>query len=144
MASSTQVPITSSSTYTSTPLQNQITTALISNGAIPTIQGALLHELQASGWTTNLRNYITTLMRSGECTRYDELMDRVLDEALKDAPTSKTRSNGTSAAAAAAAAADAASKSKEDGLRIPEAAVKEGIKVVRKELEKVCEFSDGK
>ncbi|KAF4551183.1 Hypothetical protein D9617_14g076400 [Elsinoe fawcettii] len=128
-----KVPVSSSSSYSAESLQNQITGALIANGSIPTIQASLLHELQASGWTTTLRNYVVALVRSGECTKYDELMDKVLEEALKGV-TDRTRAttNGN------------ATNGNKPGqeLRIPDSAIKEGIKVVKKELEKVCEVEN--
>lgn len=131
MSTTTKVLVTSTSSYTTPSLQSQINTALIANGSIGTIQSALLHELQASGWTTNLRNYITALMRSGECTRYDDLMDKVLEGAMHDVVSgvaSKVKTDKTG----------------EAGLRIPEAAIKEGIKVVKKELEKICDVPESK
>ena len=124
MSGSNKVTVNNESTYADTALQNQITAGLVINGAIPTIQSTLLHELQASGWTANLRTFLTQLMRSGECTRYDDLMDRVLEEALKGI-------HGEGKAASA--------DSDEVDIRMPESAVKAGIKVVRKELEKICE-----
>ena len=124
MSGSNKVAVNNESTYADTTLQNQITAGLVINGAIPTIQSTLLHELQASGWTANLRTFLTQLMRSGECTRYDDLMDRVLEEALKGI-------HGEGKAASA--------HPDEVDIRMPESAVKAGIKVVRKELEKICE-----
>ena len=124
-----KVAVTSESTYSSTSLHNQLTGGLIANNSIPVIQATLLHELQASGWTANLREFITQLMRSGECTRYDDLMDRVLEEAMKGVVAERSRSNGATANGKAGA----------HDLRIPDRAIKEGIRVVKKELEKICE-----
>lgn len=126
-----KVPVNGSSSYGADSLQNQITGALIANGSIPTIQTALLHELQASGWTTYLRTYVTQLVRSGECTKYDEIMDKVLEESLKGITGDRTRAvNGNTV------------NPNRPGqeMRIPDAAIKEGVKVVRKELEAVCEL----
>ena len=70
-------------------------------------------------------------MRSGECTRYDDLMDKVLEGAMHDVVSgvaSKVKTDKTG----------------EAGLRIPEAAIKEGIKVVKKELEKICDVPESK
>lgn len=72
-------------------------------------------------------------MRSGECTKYDDLMDRVLEEAMQDVVASRARAN---------AASNGASKSGVDSIRLPESAIREGIKVVKKELEKVCDVQD--
>jgi len=131
--SQAKVAVDSTSTYNSASLSNQITTALISSNSIPTIQSALLHELQSSGWTANLRAYVIKLMRSGDCTKYDDIMDRVLEEAMKGMgdKSAGAKSNGVNGNAKAG-----------ESLRIPESAIKEGVKVVRRELEKVCEVVD--
>ena len=128
---SQKVAVNNDSTYASSSLQNQLTSGLIANGSIPNIQAALLHELQASGWTANMRSYIVQLMRSGECTKYDDLMDKVLEESMKGimADKDKAKPNG----------ATTNGKLASGDMRIPENAIKEGIKVVKKELEKICE-----
>lgn len=118
---SQKLAVDESTSYSTQPAtQSQLTTALVDHGSIPIIQNALLHELQASGWSQNLRNHVTQLMRSGECTKYDDLMDRILDQALSglDADSSDT---------------DAAS------LAIPPQAITQAIKVVKKELDKICQ-----
>lgn len=133
--STTKVPINQSSTYTSTSTSAALTTALITHNSIPLIQATLLHELQASGWTASLRAYITQLMRSGECTRYEELMDRVLEKAMAGIVEDKGRDrNGT-----ANGMNGSGKKEGDDGLRIPDKAIREGIRVVKMELAKVCE-----
>ena len=73
-------------------------------------------------------------MRSGECTRYDDLMDKVLEGAIQ----------GANASGGSKGKADGADRTGEAGLRIPDAAVKEGIRVVRKELEKICDLPESK
>lgn len=134
-AANSKVPVTATTAYATPSTATQLTTALVTSGSIPTIQATLLHELQASGWTATLRTYIIDLMRKGECTKYDDLMDRVLEEALKDVVATKARANG-------AANGSAGAKDKErDSLVIPDAAIREGIKVVKRELEKVCEVA---
>lgn len=120
-----KIPVNSTSSYSSDSLQNQIVAALIANGSIQTIQASLLYELQASGWTTALQNFITTKVRNGECTKFDDLITLVMDESMKTVNVEKGRSNMSDA---------------KNGLKIPENAIKESIKVVKKELEKVCEM----
>jgi len=129
MSGAPKVAVNNDSTYNSASLQNQLTAGLVTNGSIPIIQSALLHELQASGWTANLRAYITHLMRSGECTKYDDIMDKVLEEAMKGVTAEKAKTNG----------AATNGKSVEGDLKMPDNVVREGIKVVKKELEKICE-----
>ncbi|ORY17087.1 hypothetical protein BCR34DRAFT_60693 [Clohesyomyces aquaticus] len=66
------LPSTTATSPLPLPLRNNIYSALMSQststGGIPAIQALLTHELQASGWITELRAYVTTLLRSGECT----------------------------------------------------------------------------
>jgi len=130
MSGASKIAVNSDSNYNSASLQNQLTAGLVTNGSIPVIQSALLHELQASGWTAHLRAYITQLMRSGECTKYDDIMDKVLEEAMKGVNAEKAKTNGAVATTG---------KPVEGDLKMPENVVKEGIKVVKKELEKICE-----
>jgi hypothetical protein len=111
---SQKLSVNESTSFSTQPAtQTQLTTA----GSIQTIQTALLHELQASGWATNLKNHVTQLMRSGECTKYDDLMDRILEEAL----------------------ADSGSKNNDQSLAIPDQAITQAVKVVKKELDKICQ-----
>lgn len=132
---SAKVPVHQNSSYSTQPgTASALTTALVDNGSIPVIQATLLQELQASGWTANLRTYLTTLMRSGECTKYDDLMDRVIEEAMKDVGSKQRGAKATNGDKDANGA----------GLQIPENAIKQGIKVVKKELEKVCVVDEGK
>lgn len=132
MADSSKVPVSETTSYADPTVQNSLNAALIMNGSIPVIQNKLLYELQASKWTANLRDFVTNLMRSGECLKYDEIMDRVLQEANKSAgPSAATKSgagNGRSVA--------------DSLLAIPEAAVLECVKTIKEELEKVTHVTD--
>lgn len=113
MASSQKVAVTSSTNFSTSPgTQNTITAALVDAGSIATIRAAILHELQAAGWTQDLKSYVTSLMRSGELSSYNDIMDRVMEQAL---------GSGSNQA-----------------LRVPDVAVKQAIKTVKHELEKVC------
>ncbi|KAI5241887.1 hypothetical protein E4T47_06236 [Aureobasidium subglaciale] len=117
---SQKIAVSESTSFSTQPAtQTQLTTALVDHGSIPVIQNALLHELQASGWSTNLKNHVTQLMRSGECTKYDDLMDRILEEALVDSGASKD--------------------GRDNPLAIPDQAITQAVKVVKKELDKICQ-----
>ncbi|KAG9531306.1 hypothetical protein KCU78_g19193, partial [Aureobasidium melanogenum] len=117
---SQKLAVNESTSFSTQPAtQTQLTTALVDGGSIPIIQNALLHELQASGWSTNLKNHVTQLMRSGECTKYDDLMERILQEALADSNTAKD--------------------SNHPSLAIPDEAITQAVKVVKKELDKICQ-----
>ncbi|KKY15993.1 hypothetical protein UCDDS831_g07377 [Diplodia seriata] len=149
----------------------QLTAALFSANSIPRIQAALQHSLQETGWTHALRAHVLNLLRSGECGSYDELMARVLEDTRQaagdgdgnnnnkdDGGGDKKETNGTAAAAttngdnknnkkngsggaAAAGGAETGAARMAASIRIPDEAVRQGIKAVRKEVETVCEIT---
>jgi hypothetical protein len=152
-------PVQLSSSTASSPLspalRNTLYSALLSNGGIPAIQSSLTHELQASGWTTNLRAYITALLRSGECTSFNEVLDRVLAEATlgpspstSSADSEKKETNGVNGVnghkvngTGSAVAALEGKSVEEGGIAIPERAIVQGVRAVRRELEAVVEIT---
>ncbi|KAL1615678.1 hypothetical protein SLS56_011717 [Neofusicoccum ribis] len=121
----------------------QLTAALFSANSIPRIQSALQHSLQESGWTHALRAHVLHLLRSGECGSYDELMARVLDDTRQAGADDEP--NGSSGTAANGAknggGAETGAARSAESIRIPDKAVREGIKAVRKEVESVCEIT---
>ncbi|KAF2706041.1 hypothetical protein K504DRAFT_460134 [Pleomassaria siparia CBS 279.74] len=163
-------PLTLPST-TSAPIpsdtRNNIYSALLSGTGIRTIEATLEHELQASGWIADLKAYMTSLLRSGECTTVAELNDRVLERVRTGAPgTTGARSaspnssrdrdegtpekgngnmngnmNGNAVNGHGTSNGNAHADPADFDLRIPERAVREGVRVVRRELEKVCEIT---
>ena len=117
-----------------------------------------------------MRAYILHLLRSGECTTYNEILRRVMEEAkpqlaatgateketgkvngdVKSKKKGGAKANGTAAAANKPAvngsdqkdsigAGAAVKTAEEGGVRVPQIAVREGIRCVRKELGQVCE-----
>ncbi|KAL1637032.1 hypothetical protein SLS58_009472 [Diplodia intermedia] len=149
----------------------QLTAALFSANSIPRIQAALQHSLQETGWTHALRAHVLNLLRSGECGSYDELMARVLEDTRQaggadgdgngnnNKDDDKKETNGHAATAAATATNGDSKNNKKNGsgaagggaetgaartaasIRIPDEAVRQGIKAVRKEVETVCEIT---
>lgn len=141
----------------------QLTAALFSANSIPRIQAALQHSLQETGWTHALRAHVLNLLRSGECGSYDELMARVLEDTRqagedgnnnKDdgekketnghaANGDKNKKNGIAGGGggAAAAGAETGAARTAASIRIPDEAVRQGIKAVRKEVETVCDIT---
>jgi hypothetical protein len=130
----------SSSTPLPQNLVNDITTALLTANAIPRIQAVLNHELAATGWTANLRSFVLQLLRSGECTTYDELMERVLEEVRSKPGQQMTEKSINGVNGTGNSKVQSGKSVDEGGLLVPDKAVREGIKVVRKELEGVCEI----
>ncbi|EOD44848.1 hypothetical protein UCRNP2_8437 [Neofusicoccum parvum UCRNP2] len=123
----------------------QLTAALFSANSIPRVQSALQHSLQESGWTHALRAHVLHLLRSGECGSYDELMARVLDDTRQAGADDEPNGTGTTAAANGAknggGGAETGAARSAESIRIPDKAVREGIKAVRKEVESVCEIT---
>jgi transcription factor e(y)2 len=96
-----------------------ITSALLQANSIPRIEAALSQSLSEVGWTSNLRTYITTLVRSGECSSYEEVVSKVL-EAVRRSISGGTLPDGNS-------------------VKIPKEALVETAKVVKQEVEKVLD-----
>jgi hypothetical protein len=120
----------SSATVLPADLHGQLTALLLANNSIPRIEAALAHELAASGFTANLRAYVTQLVRSGEAGSFADLVRAVNGRVRvggKDA-------NGDSSKGAGAEAGVAA------GLAIPQSVVKEGVRAVRRELDTVVDL----
>jgi hypothetical protein len=151
--------------------------ALLSSHALPRIEAALSHELAARGWHAKLRDYVTALVRTGECSSYDDVMERVLaavrapiappaqaanpaaaTPGAAPAGAAGTAASGTPVPADAAAAQTAtpATAGSAPGstpaagpagleaaaaaVAIPIEVIREGIKIVRVEVEKVCDL----
>jgi len=111
-------------------LHNALLSALLHSGSTDRIKTTIADNLSAAGWTENLRTFIQELLRSGECTTYNEILARVMEEV--GLPQRENGANG-----------HGASKAKsvdENNLRIPDNVVKQSIGVVRGEIEKVAEI----
>lgn len=143
--SPSKIPISSSTHYSSSPaLQSDIASALVASRGIQRIEAVLRHSLQASGWTDNLRAYCLDLLRSGECSTYDELMARIVKDAR---PGAKGEGDGKATDGVNGSAVNGETDGhvggprsvEEGGVQIPQSAVKEGLKIVRSELEEVCD-----
>ncbi|KAF1957973.1 hypothetical protein CC80DRAFT_503511 [Byssothecium circinans] len=116
--------------------RNEIYSALLSGTGIRNIEQTLDHEMQAAGFKSNLKAYITHLMRSGECTTFDEVMARVNDKIRHD--TRAAKSNGTTNGANGV---NGHSKDDDYDLRLPDKAVIEGTRTVEAELHKICNIA---
>ncbi|KAL9065509.1 MAG: hypothetical protein Q9157_007449 [Trypethelium eluteriae] len=146
--SPSKLPISSSIHYSSSPsLQSDIASALTASRGVKRIESTLRHSLQSTGWTDNLRTYCLDLLRSGECSTYDELMTRIVKDSR---PGGKGESDGKSADSTNGTAFNGETDRQiggprsveEGGIQIPQTTVKEGLRVVRAELEQVCEIVD--
>jgi len=118
--------------------QHEITSALVASKAVPRIEAVLAQELAASGWTTNMRTYVQHLLRSGECSSYKELMARVNRAMRADRLQEQEQEREVNGVNGEANGTTSVNNELEQSIRIPEKVVKEGIKAVRQEVEKVC------
>jgi hypothetical protein len=93
----------------------------------------LVQELAAAGWTTALRERVRELVRSGECASYGEVMRKVLgDVRVVEGGVGR----GVEEGVGGLKEGDGVGGS--GGLVVPERVVREGVKVIRKELERVA------
>lgn len=129
MSGNAKIAVNGAGSGTSPDLQDQITLALLQNGGVGRIQTALQQRLDEAGWSENLRDYVTRLFRSGECTTFFEAMDKVKRrvgvEGVEEENGKRSAVNGDSDAL---------------DLTIPRSAAEGGVEAVRKELEGVCEM----
>ncbi|KAG4431420.1 hypothetical protein IFR05_013089, partial [Cadophora sp. M221] len=97
MASEPTTPVRvpkAASTYTPTTqdadLRSQINSVLLRDGHITKIHDTLLHALHShpQNWPTLLQNHALTLLRSGTCTTFPDLMSRVLQDIKDDTEAS--------------------------------------------------------
>ena len=117
--------------YKSLPPSTQaaLTAALLSANSVPRIESALAQALSESGWTANMRTYITQLVRSGECVSYADVMKRVMAAVRADEDGGvKVLVNGGLA------------EKDGPGVGLPVDVLKEGVRAVRGEVEKVCDL----
>lgn len=129
MANPPKIPLSSTSSTSTNPqhardLQDQITLALLANGGIARIQTALRQRLDEAGWSENLREYVTQLFRSGECSTYFEAMEKVKSRVRLEGRDEDAGVDGVDGA----------------DLVVPVTAAEGGVEAVRRELEGVCEM----
>ncbi|RFU28844.1 hypothetical protein B7463_g7482, partial [Scytalidium lignicola] len=136
------------STYSTTTqdpdLRSQINTVLLREGHVAKIQETLLHALNANptNWPTLIQDHALELLRSGQCTTFPTLMERVLADVRRDTEESREKE--------AAEIGDATGKSNSNGsggggggegkLALPKNVVEEGVRITRECLEQVCEI----
>ena len=112
-------------------LRNNIYSTLLSTGGIRNIESALVQLLQTSGFQHQLRTYITDLFRTGQATTaneaYELAMARIREcMAAGDRETGRNGVNG-----------DGDGVVEPLDLRLPSEVVREGSRVVKRELERV-------
>ncbi|KAH7139322.1 hypothetical protein B0J11DRAFT_516556 [Dendryphion nanum] len=127
------LPIAQASHDLTQDFRNELYAALLSGTGIRNIETTLSQELQESGWLDKLKAYMQYLLREGLVTSHPELMEKVMEK-IKSSNTDAT--NGTNGVNGT----NGHSEGEEIDLRLPERVTRQGSKVVRQEVEKVCEL----
>ncbi|KAF2011435.1 hypothetical protein BU24DRAFT_466146 [Aaosphaeria arxii CBS 175.79] len=113
-------------------LRNDIYSALLCGTGIRNIESTLNQELQQSGWLDKLRGYMVQQLRDGEVTSVDELMSKVMEKLRGNDADANGTTNGVNGV-------NGHADTEEVDLKIPDKVLKDGSKVVRQELQRVCE-----
>lgn len=121
MANAPKVAVNGNTSASNPTVQDDITLALLQNGGIARIQATFRQRLDEAGWSEYLRNYVTGLFRSGECSTYFEAMEKV---------KAQVKLQGRDEEEATTAGR----------LVIPMSAAESAVGAVTKELERVCEM----
>ncbi|KAK0113218.1 hypothetical protein ONS95_014913 [Cadophora gregata] len=131
MASEPTTPVRvpkAASTYTPTTqdadLRSQINSVLLRDGHITKIHDTLLHTLHShpQNWPTLLQNHALSLLRSGTCTTFPDLMTRVLQDIKDDTEASaahqqaQSQINSSSSSTTAGSQSSSLLKGKSNGV----------------------------
>ncbi|OSS44684.1 hypothetical protein B5807_10583 [Epicoccum nigrum] len=111
-------------------LRNSIYSTLLSTGGIRNIESALVQLLQTSGFQYHLRVYITDLFRTGQATTANEAYDLAMAR-IRECMAEGERETGRSGVNGDDGEVEAGD------LRLPSEVVREGSRVVKRELERV-------
>lgn len=120
--------------HISQDLRNNIYSALLSGDGIRNIEASLDRQLAESGFKDELRRYVTDLFRSGQATSVDEARALAMERIKQHLQGDDDQSNGTNGINGANG------EEQKYDLKIPNKAIVEGTKTVRRELEKVCDI----
>jgi hypothetical protein len=109
------------------------------------IEASLTQELSQSGWLASVRAMVVALVRSGECTTYEEVMGRVRGaiRAAGAAEGEKTSSSSKKGGGGAVVVNGLDAKVVPEGvgnIAVPHEVILQGLKLVRAEVEKVCDL----
>ncbi|KAI9698790.1 MAG: hypothetical protein M1836_003900 [Candelina mexicana] len=114
-------------------LRSDINSALLTSGGIDRIHNELVSSLQASGWTEALRLFALEQFREGGKTTFEDIMDTVMREAISSEEGEMGKGKGKGKARV----------EERKRLKVPDEVVKEGLRVVRRELEEIVELTNG-
>ena len=112
-------------------LRNSIYSTLLSTGGIRNIESALIQLLQTSGFQQQLRDYITDLFRTGQATTANEAYELAM-ALIRECMAAGERESGRNGVIG-----DGDGVVEPLDLRLPSEVVREGSRVVKRELERV-------
>lgn len=113
-----QIPVDSNTNGWQPTVQDQVNLTLATNGGVKRIEAVMQQRLDEAGWTEDLKNYVTALLRSGEATTYDDCLTKVM--AAVDGGEGANGVGGSSVHA--------------PNLKMPEDAVQDAAAAVKKEI----------
>lgn len=112
-------------------MRNNIYSTLLSTGGIRNIESALIQLLQTSGFQQQLRDYITDLFRTGQATTANEAYELAMAR-IRECMAAGERETGRNGVNG-----DGDGVVEPLDLRLPSEVVREGSRVVKRELERV-------
>ena len=131
------IPTSQAQNGISQETRNSIMSALLSNGGINNIESSLTHDLQRSGWQDKLNEYVRELFRTGECSTVKQAEAKVKEKIQND---DAFKANGTTNGVNGANGTTNGTSHGDDevNLAMPDQAISNGTRAIKKELQKVC------
>ncbi|KAL8659836.1 MAG: hypothetical protein Q9202_006935 [Teloschistes flavicans] len=125
-------------------LRTELTSALLSESVIPKIQSALSDGRQDTGWMDAVRERAKQLIRNGDATTWQGVVDKLAKEARGVTENQPTVSGGLRRGHSSNGIKPTAGQTvdKPVDIRFPEHAIKQGTEVVRSALENLVEVEN--
>ena len=121
-------------------LQDQIFLALLHNGGIGRIQTALRQRLDECGWSEAVREHVTRRYRSGEATTFFDVYDQLTAHMGVEGVGIDGGNNSKSKTGGGGQQQQQQQQQQQGPFPIPRSAAEAGLEVIKKELERICEF----
>ncbi|KAI4091266.1 MAG: hypothetical protein L6R37_007769 [Teloschistes peruensis] len=125
-------------------LRTELTSALLSESAIPMIQSALSDGCRDAGWLDAVLERAKQLIRSGDATTWQEAMDKLAKEARGVTDNQPTVSGGLRRGHSDDGIRTTADQTvdKSVSIKFPERVMKQGTQIVRNALENIVEIEN--
>ncbi|KAL8688547.1 MAG: hypothetical protein Q9218_005573 [Villophora microphyllina] len=125
-------------------LRTELTSALLSESAIPTIQSALSDECREAGWMDALRQRAKQLIRNGNAVTWQEVVNKLANEVKGGLDNRPNAPGGLRRGYTSEGSRSTVDQSADKTVKIefPEIATERGIKVVRNALENIVEVEN--